>query len=108
MISHREIEAIAAKWIEEFSVDPYVLRARRMDAWLGLDDLVHHRPEDALLVLEELSKREMINWTFEGIAAGPFRTFLMLYDHRYDDELDAIGRRNESFRELHALAMEGI
>lgn len=109
MISDAEIECIAEGWIEEFSVEPYVLGAvRKMDAWEKLDHLIYHRPEEALLVFERISQKEMINWTIEGIAVGPLRTFLVLYDHQFDDHLSAIGRCNRSFRQMHAWALEGM
>jgi hypothetical protein len=108
MISPGEVAQIADRWVEEFSVDPYVLREREMTAWFKLDDLIHHRALDALQVFEKIAEKDLINWTFEGLAVGPLRTFLMLHRDRYDSELKAIRHRNGAFNEMHALAVEGL
>ena len=108
MISDEELDQIAVGWIEEFSVDPYVLRQRETEAWSKLDRLIYDHPRDALRVFESMAQRDMINWTFEGVSAGPLRTFLMLYSDRYDDELNAIRKRISAFDEMHVMAAEGM
>lgn len=108
MISNQDVDRIAERWVEEFSVDPYVLRQRNMTAWHELDHLVYNHPDDALLVFERIAEKNLINWTFEGIAVGPLRTFLSLYGDRYDDELRAIMQRNTAFDEMHGFAVEGL
>jgi hypothetical protein len=108
MLSNENAQVIADGWVEAFSVDPYVLRERDMDAWHKLDALVSDHPLDALLVFERVAEKDLINWAFEGFAAGPIRTFLMIYDDQYDDELAAIIQRNKAFAELRALAAEGL
>jgi hypothetical protein len=108
MISSDAVQEIADGWVEEFSVDPYVLRERRMDAWCKLNELVYDCPSDALLVFEKVAEKELINWTFEGFAAGPIRTFLMIYGDRHDGELAALGRRSRAFEEMWAMAAEGL
>lgn len=79
-----------------------------MGAWDELDDLIYKRPQDALLIFEEIAGMDLINWTFEGIAIGPLRTLLMVYGDRYGEELDAIGRRIKAFEEMRAMASEGL
>jgi hypothetical protein len=108
MISGEDVEDIAQGWVDEFSVDPYVLRARGMDSWFRLDDLIHNQPQDALLVFERVAEIELINWTFEGFAIGPVRAFLMLHGERFDKELSAIRSRNNAFDEMHQLATDGL
>jgi hypothetical protein len=108
MIPAQEVDQIADGWVEEFSVDPYVVRAREMTAWFKLDDLVHRHPEDALRVFEQVAKKDLINWTFEELAVGPVRSFLMLYDDRYGEELTALRKRNPVFDEMYAMAVEGL
>jgi hypothetical protein len=108
VVSSEEVARIADGWVEEFSVDPYVLREREMTFWFKLDDLVHHQPPDALQVFERIAEKDIINWTFEGLAVGPLRTFLMIYGDRFHDELAAIRQRNSAFDEMHALAVEGL
>ena len=108
MLSSEAVQEIADSWVREFSVDPYEVREREMDAWHQLCALVYDEPLDALLVFESVSEKDLINWTFEGFAAGPIRTFLMLYGDRYDDELSAIIERSRAFAEMRALAAEGL
>jgi hypothetical protein len=108
MITTEEAELVADEWVTAFSVDPYVVRQRDMTGWFKLDDLIHNRPEDALLVFGKLAQKDLINWTFEGVAAGPLRTFLMTYADRFDQELNAIGERNSAFIEMRAMAVEGL
>ena len=108
MIAKQDVDRISEGWVEAFSVDPYVVKQRDMAAWHELDRLIYDRPEDALLVFERIAEMDLSNWTFEGLAVGPFRTVLMLYDHRYDDELGTIRRRNKAFDEMHRLAIEGM
>jgi hypothetical protein len=107
-MSPEELEAIADGWVDEFSVEPYVRRQRDMDAWFKLDDLIHNEPLTAIVVFEKVAAKDLINWTFEGFAAGPVRTFLMRYGDRYDGELSALGRRSHSFEELWEMAAEGL
>jgi len=108
MISKQDVDRISEGWVEAFSVDPYVVKQRNMVAWHELDRLIYDRPEDALLVFEKIAEKDLINWTFEGLAVGPLRTFLMLYGDGYDDELGAIRRRNKAFDEMHGMASEGM
>jgi hypothetical protein len=108
MISNGEANRVAEQWVEEFSVDPYVVRQREMAAWHELDGLIHDRPGDALRVFELIAEKDLINWTFEGLAVGPLRTFLMLHGNRYDDELNTIRRRSAAFDEMHGFALEGM
>src|SRR5687767_6935433 len=103
MISKQDVDRIAEAWVEAFSVDPYAVKQRDMDAWHELDRVIYERPEDALPVFEKIAECDLINWTFEGLAVGPLRTFLMLYGDRYDDELGAIRRRNKAFDEMHRM-----
>ena len=65
-------------------------------------------PKDALTVLEKIAHKEMINWTFEGVAVGPLRTFLMLYDSEYDALIGAMRKRLPAFDEMYAMAVEGM
>jgi hypothetical protein len=51
-------------------VDPYVLRQRGMTAWHELDELIHHRPGDALRVFERIAQKHLISWTFEGLRGA--------------------------------------
>ncbi len=108
MISDEDVTRLAERWVEAFSVEPYVLRQREMDAWFELDHLIHNQPQDALVVFERIAVRELINWTFEGIAVGPLRDFLMIYGDRYDSHLMAIRQRNKAFDEMHSMAVEGM
>jgi hypothetical protein len=108
MLTNETAQEIADGWVQAFSVDPYVVREREMDAWHKLDALVFNEPLDALLVFERVSQKDLTNWTFEGFAAGPIRTFLMLYGERYDDAFSAIIQRNRVFAEMRALAAEGL
>lgn len=108
VITNEEANRIAERWVEEFSVDPYVVRQRRMTAWHELDGLIHNYPDDALRVFERMAEKELINWTFEGLAVGPLRTFLMVHGARYNDELGAIRRRSAAFDEMHGFAVEGL
>lgn len=108
MISKQDGDRISEGWVEAFSVDPYVVKQRDMDAWHELDRLIYDRPEDALLVFEKIAEMDLINWTFEGLGVGPLRTFLMLYGDRYGEELGAIRRRNKAFDEMHTMATEGM
>ena len=108
MISDNEATQIADGWVEAFSVEPYVLREREMTAWHQLDRLIFDQPDDALRVFEKVAEKELINWTIEGLAVGPLRTFLMLHGDRFDGELAAIRKRNKSFDEMHAMAVEGM
>lgn len=108
MIAKQDVDRISEGWVEAFSVDPYVLKQRDMVACRELDCLIYNRPEDALLVFERIAEKDLINWTFEGLAEGPLRTFLMLYGDRYDNELVTIRRRNKSFDEMYVMATEGM
>jgi len=108
MIAKQDVDRICEGWVQEFSVDPYVVKQRDMAAWHELDRLIYDRPEDALLVFERIAEKDLIDWTFEGLAVGPLRTFLMLYDDRYDDELGTIRRRNKAFDAMHTMAAEGM
>ena len=72
-MSPANLQQIADRWAEEFSVEPYVIRQRQMDAWFRLDDLIHKEPLMAILVFEKVAAKDLINWTFEGFAAGPVR-----------------------------------
>jgi hypothetical protein len=108
MISEDQVEAIAEAWIKEFSVDPYSLSRREMDAWFKLDALIYKDPTDALRVFEKIAEKDLINWTFEGIAVGPLRSFMMLYEGSYDGELSALRGQNIAFDEMYALALEGL
>ena len=108
MISEVDVNRISERWVEAFSVDPYAVRRRDMDAWHELDQLIDERPEDALLVIEKIAEKDLINWTFEGIAIGPLRSFLMRYGDGYNNQLRAIRGRNKAFDEMHAMATEGI
>jgi hypothetical protein len=107
-MSPADLQRIADQWPEEFSVEPYVVPQREMDAWFKLDDLIHKEPLTAILVFEKVAAKDLINWTFEGFAAGPLRTFLMLYGDRYDEQLAALGRRSRAFEEMWAMAAEGL
>lgn len=107
-MSPDEIQEIADGWIEEFSVEPYVVRQRQMDSWFKLDGLIHNDPLSALLAFERVAGKDLTNWTFEGFAAGPLRTFLMLYGDRYDSQLAALGHRSRAFEQMWALAAEGL
>ena len=107
MIPAEKVDEIAG-WVEEFSVDPYVLREREMTAWFELDDLVYNHPLDALRVFEKIAEKELINWTFEGIAIGPLETFLSLHGGRYEEELAALRKRNRAFDEMYAMAMQAL
>ena len=108
MISDEDVEAIAVGWIKEFSVDPYFERQREMDAWFELDDLIYNHPQDALLVFEKVAENDLINWTCEGFAVGPLRTFLMLHEERYAGDLMIIRQRNQAFNEMYAMATGGL
>ena len=108
MISKQDIDRISEGWVNAFSVDPYVLKQRDMDAWHELDGLIYDRPQDALLVLEKIAETDLINWTFEGLAVGPLRTFLMNHGDRYGEELGSIRRRNKAFDEMYTMATEGM
>jgi len=79
-----------------------------MVAWFALDDLIHNEPLTAILVFEKVAAKDVISWTFEGFAAGPVRSFLMLYGDRYDAELAALARRSAAFEEMWAMAAEGL
>ena len=108
MIPAEQIGQIADRWVEEFSIDPYELRERDMTAWFQLDDLIHHHPGDALRVFERVAQKDLINWTLEGLAVGPLRSFLMLYDDRFDGELKTLRQRNSAFDEMYGMAVEGL
>ena len=108
MIAKQDVDRICEGWVQEFSVDPYVVKQRDMAAWHERDRRIYDRPEDALLVFERIAEKDLIDWTFEGLAVGPLRTFLMLYDDRYDDELGTIRRRNKAFDAMHTMAAEGM
>ena len=108
MLSSETVQELADGWVQEFSVDPYEIREREMVAWHKLDALVFNEPLDALLVFERVSEKDLINWTFEGFAAGPVRSFLMLHGDRFDDELSAVIERSRAFAEMRALAAEGL
>jgi hypothetical protein len=103
-----DLQAVADGWIAAFSVEPYVVRERDMDAWFKLDDLIHNEPLAAITVFEKVAEKDLINWTFEGFAAGPLRTFLMIYGDRHDAELAALSRRNRAFEEMWLMATEGL
>ena len=103
-----DLQQIADGWVEEFSVDPYVLRERQMDAWFRLDGLIHKQPLDALLVFQKVAAKDLINWTFEGFAVGPLRTFLMVYGDRYDAELAGMRQQSAPFDEMYRMAAEGL
>lgn len=107
-MSPKELEEIADGWVDEFSVEPYVVRQREMDAWFKLDDLIHNEPLTAIVVFEKVAAKDLTNWTFEGFAAGPVRTFLMVYGDRHDGELAALGRRSRAFEEIWEMAAEGL
>jgi hypothetical protein len=107
-MSPNELDELADGWVEAFSVEPYVVRQREMDAWFKLDDLIHNKPLTAIAVFEKVAGKDLINWTFEGFASGPLRTFLMLYGDRYDSELAALGRRSRAFEEMWGMATEGL
>ena len=79
-----------------------------MDAWFKLDNPIHNDPPTAIVVFEKVAAKDLINWTFEGFAAGPVRTFLMLYGDRHDAELSTLGRRSREFEEMWTLAAEGL
>jgi hypothetical protein len=79
-----------------------------MDAWFKLDDLIHNEPLTAIVVFEKVAAKDLTNWTFEGFAAGPVRTFLMVYGDRHDGELAALGRRSRAFEEIWEMAAEGL
>ncbi len=108
IISKQDVDRISDGWVETFSVDPYVVKQRDMEAWHELDRLIYDRPEDALLVFETIAEKDLINWTFEGLAVGPLRTFLMLYGESYDKEVGVIRRRNKAFDKMHAMATKGM
>jgi len=108
MIPDDEAQAIADCWVESFSANPYVLGERKMDAWFELDGLIQSHPQSALVVFEKVAEMDLINWTFEGIAVGPLRTFLMLHGDLFERELGAIMRRSKAFHEMLAMAVEGI
>ena len=108
MISEQDVDRIAERWVEDFSVDPYVVRQREMDAWHELDELVYDRPGDALLVFERIAEMDLIDWTFEGIAIGPLETFLALHRNLYEQEISAIRQRNRAFDEMYAIALQGL
>ena len=79
-----------------------------MAAWFKLDDLIHNELLTAIVVFEKVAGKHLINWTFEIFAAGPVRTFLMLYGDRYDGQLAALGRRSGAFEQMWAMAAEGF
>jgi len=108
MIPDSVVEEIAQGWIDEFSVDPYVVREREMSAWFKLDDLIGNDPHAALRVFERIAQKDLINWTFEGIAVGPLRSFLMTHGDRYQAEIGLIRSRNSDFDGMHKLAVEGL
>lgn len=103
-----DLQQIADGWVEEFSVDPYVLRERQMDAWFRLDDLIHKQPLDALFVFQQVAAKDLINWTFEGFAVGPLRTFLMVYGDRYQRELAGMRQQSAAFDEMYKMAADGL
>jgi hypothetical protein len=108
MISPSDVERIAEGWIANFSVDPYVLKHREMEFWHELDKLIFDCPEDALTVFESIAAKDLTNWTLEGIAVGPLRTFLMLYDKKFDESLTKLRRKSPSFEEMYGMAVEGL
>jgi hypothetical protein len=108
MISAEEADRLAEGWIAEFSVDPYTLRQREMKYWFELDRLIHDRPRDALTVFEAFTAKNMINWTFEGVAAGPLRTFLMVYHGEFDRDIGPMRKRSPAFNEMYEMAVAGM
>lgn len=109
MIDADDVNRIAKGWIEEYSIEPQIAKIERERSYFfELDDLIHRDLSSALLVLEAAARKHLIDWTHEGLAGGPIRTFLYLYPDEYRCDLDAICRRTPAFAMLHALAVEGM
>lgn len=108
MISVTDVDRLSEGWIREFSVDPYVVKQRKMTFWHELDDLIYKAPLDAILVFDAIAKKNPINWTFEGLAIGPLRTFLMTHDAKFDRELSDIRLENKNLDEMYLMALEGL
>lgn len=109
MVTSDEAERIASGWITEYSAEPYVAKVERDRRYFfELDDLVYREPLSALLVLEAAARKLLTNWTYEGLAGGPIRTFFYLYPDDYESEVQAISLRSPAFAELCSLAREGM
>jgi len=108
MISSADVDRLSEGWVREFSVDPYVLKHREMKYWHELDQIIFSEPADALRVFERVSKMELSNWTLEGMAVGPLRTFLMLYDKTFEQDTSGICKRSPVFAEMYAMAVDGL
>jgi hypothetical protein len=108
MISDERLDDLSEGWIREFSVDPYVIKRREMEYWHELDRLVYNEPESALRLFDKISSREMINWTFEGLAIGPLRTFLMVHGEQFSREIDRMREQNRPFSDMYDLAVAGL
>ena len=109
MITSEDAKRIASGWVSEYSSDPdTVMIERERRYFFELDDLIHHRAVDALVVFEMVAGMKLNDWTFEGFSAGPIREFLYLYGDEYHVDLDATSSRAPLFAALRMQAEEGL
>jgi len=108
MIGFQEAKMIADKWINEYSIIKDASPVRPREAFFVLDDMIYRNPEDAIEVFYAVSQMEISENSLVGLSVGPIRTFLMLYGDMYKEKIDNIVQISNQFREMYALAVDGL
>ena len=108
MISKLEAQEIASGWISEYSLSIRPTAEREREYFFKLDDLIYHNPDDSLVVLYEIAQMRIQADLLEGFAAGPLRTFIMLYDKTFECKINKVLELDPHFKQMYILAKDGI